>query len=198
VRPGGIFSQWVQNYYLPEDDLRSIIAAFQASFPNVLLFETFEGVDLLLLGSEEPLALDLARIEERMAELRVRMDLARVHVRRPEDLLPLFRLGPAEVRELVAGAPRNTDDNARVEFSAPKALYLDTLDSNLEMIGKLAVHPREYVATGEGRSTETVRLEFARALMRRGLVDDAEREARSLLGGPLDGEAGALLERIGR
>ena len=55
VRPGGVFSQWIQNYYLPAEDLRSIVAAFRASFRYVMLFETYDGVDLLLMGSQEPL-----------------------------------------------------------------------------------------------------------------------------------------------
>ena len=54
-------------------------------------------------------------------------------------MLPLFRLGTAEVKRLVAGAARNTDDNARVEFSAPKAMYEDTTDPTLAYIEKFAV-----------------------------------------------------------
>jgi len=66
VRPGGIFCQWIQNYYLPAEDMRSVVAAFRESFPYVLLFETFDGIDQLLLGSQEPLEFDMEKLQVRM------------------------------------------------------------------------------------------------------------------------------------
>jgi spermidine synthase len=197
LRSDGIFCQWVQNYCLPADDMRSIVAAFRSAFPNVLLFETFEGVDLVLLGSREPLNLDLDRMEYRMSELRVWMDLARVGVRSPADVLPLFRLGPEEVDRLVEGAPRNSDDNARVEFSAPKALYLETLPHNLRLLEEYAVSPLLYVrpAIPPGEELDRFRLDLAGAWLRRGRPDRATALASELLDGPLAAEADAFLSR---
>jgi len=173
VRPGGLFCQWIQNYYLPADDLRSIVRAFHESFPNVMLFETFDGVDILLLGSQEPLRLDLDQIEQRLEELSVRMDLARVNVRRAEDLLTLFRLGPRDVARLVEDAPRNTDDNARVEFSAPKTLGVYTLDDNLEMLRAYASDPLDYVVPEirDRRTRDEMGLELAQSFLDRGYLD---------------------------
>lgn len=145
LRDGGIFSQWVQNYYLPKEDLRSIIAAFHDSFSHVMLFETFDGVDLLLLGSQEPIVLDLDRFSERMSELRVLMDLGRIGVREPIDVVQLFRIGTDGIDRLVEGAPRNTDDNARVEFSAPKTFGIYTLPENRKYLGQFASDPFDYV-----------------------------------------------------
>lgn len=198
LEPGGIFCQWIQSYYLQTEDLRSIIAAFQHAFPNVLLFETFGGVDLLALGSNEPRSLDLDRVEERMSELRVRMDLARVNVRSPVDLLPLLRLGSTEVRDLAEGAPRNTDDNARVEFSAPKALYLYTLEDNIRLIARHAADPLDYVLPKPETEEESgaARLGLARAWLRRGQPDRARAAAEPVLDGPLSSEAKAFLERL--
>ena len=197
LRPGGIFSQWLHTYYLPTEDMRSIIAAFRSAFPNVWVFETFEGIDLLLLGSDHPLELDLEGLELRMADLRIRMDLARVNVRSPVDLLPLFRLGDAEVERLIDGAPRNTDDNARVEFSAPKALYSDTLEANLDYLERFAADPMLYVKSGAtSPAGEEVRLELARAWARRGNIEKAASEARTLLDGPLKEDAEAFLKSL--
>jgi hypothetical protein len=159
-----------------------------------MVFETFEGVDLLLLGSADPIALDLDRVEERMAELRVRMDLARIDVRRPSDLLPLFVMGPDKVDELVEGAPRNTDDNARVEFSAPKALYRETLEPNLAMLHSYAESPLEYAAPTPADDEERAerRLALARAYLRRDRAAEAEALLRNMAGGPLADEAAEL------
>lgn len=197
VRPGGIFAQWVQNYYLPAEDLRSIVAAFQASFPHVVVFETFEGVDLLLLGSREPIVLDLERIGARMSELSVRMDLARVDIRRPADVLPLLVLGPDQVESFVAGAPRNTDDNARVEFSAPKALYQNTLDRNLALLHSFSGNPLDYatpVPENPEKRAEFL-LDLARAYLARGRLRDARDVLETLLDGPAGDRARELAAR---
>lgn len=184
LRQGGVMSQWIQTYGLRPDDLRSVIAAFRSAFPEVLVFETFEGVDVLLMGSDRSLRFDLENLDRRISELRVRMDLARVGVRSATDILPLFRLGPSETDRLVAGAERNTDDNARVEFAAPRALYEDTTDLNLAMIARFEADPVSYVAPRPAGISETeIRVRLVKAWMARGRKDRAAAVARRISGG---------------
>ena len=198
VRPGGVFSQWIQNYYLPPEDLRSIIAAFRGSFPHVLLFETFEGVDLLLMGSDRPLSLDIDELGRRMSELRVSMDLGRLEIRKPSDILSLYRLGSAEVDRLVEGAPRNTDDNARVEFSAPKTLGLYTLKTNLRLIRSFLGDPLGILdpLPGDVEAQDQIRIEIAWAWVYRREYDLAARIAAEITSESLRPQAEALLARL--
>jgi spermidine synthase len=195
VRPGGIFSQWIQNYYLPAEDLRSIISAFRASFPEVLLFETFDGVDLLLMGSQEPLKLDLQKLDGRMRELKVRIDMSRVDVKYPLDIVALLRLNSAEVATLVEDAPRNTDDNARVEFSAPKALGLSTLPDNLAMIRKHMTDPLDAIEppVTDPEERDRIRLTLAGGWLRRGNYELAAYLAQMVSQGPLRARAEEIL-----
>ena len=168
LREGGIFSQWVQNYYLPKEDLRSIIASFRDSFPYVMLFETYDGIDLLLMGAQEPIRLDLKRFSERMTELRVLMDLGRVGIRKPADVLELFRLGPQDIDRIVADAPRNTDDNARVEFSAPKTFGVYTVGENLDYLRQFVSDPVDHITPEPGpQAADELRLQIARGLFLR-------------------------------
>lgn len=134
LRPGGVFGQWIQAYCLHPRDLASVLAAFRAAFPHVLVFDAMDGTDLLLMGTDDPLRIDLRRLGERMAELRVRLDLGRIAIRKPEDWLLLLRAGDAGVDSAIRGARRNTDDNGQVEFSAPKALYAETHDANIRLL----------------------------------------------------------------
>ncbi len=160
-----------------------------------MIFETFEGTDLLLLGSDAPIALDLERMGRRMSEIRVWADLARVGIRRPADVLPLFRLGTEEVRRLTSGAARNTDDNARVEFSAPKAMYEDTSEATLALLEKLAVSPLEYVVpvpAGE-EERDRLRVQLVDAWLHRGQERRARAVALEIAAGPLRVEAERLL-----
>ncbi len=194
LRPGGIHSQWVQTYYLPPEDLRSVVAAFRAAYPHVFAFSTMDGVDLLLLGSDRPFLLDLERMRRRMQELRVRLDLARIGVRKPEDLLPLLALGPDGVDRLVAGAERNTDDSAKVEFSAARAIYTDTVELNRAFLQRFRGDPLRWASAAAGPAA--LRLELARGLLAR----EREAEARQVLEPLLQGEVGeqarALLEKL--
>ena len=196
LRPDGIFCQWVQNYNLGEEELRSIIGAFRSSYKHVLLFETFEGVDNLLLGSDQPILMDLPRMESRMNELAVRMDLARVDLRRTADIIRLFRIGTEEIDAMTAGAPRNTDDNARVEFAAPKALYVNNLAENVEFLRKHPSDFMDYIAPAPATDEERDRiiLDTALAWQRRGIPDYAARIARRALGGPLSEEAEKIID----
>ncbi len=202
IRPGGIFSQWLQAYCLPSQDLRSVIAAFREAFPHTMV--ALAGrVDLVLLGSDEPIRMNLERIAMKMSEPGVRADLARARIRGPADILPLFVAGKEEVDRLVQGAPRNTDDNARVEFSAPKAIALHTSEENLAMLKDLGSDPLNYLEPPPETTEDhdRVLLALAAAWARRDEIEQAARLLRSALGGPLRAEAETLLaalERKGR
>jgi spermidine synthase len=134
LRPGGVFGQWIQMYCLTPEYLRSVLAAFRASFPSVLVFETGNGVDLIMLGSDRPLRLDFDALRTRMSEFQVMTDLSRVRIRGPEDLAGMLQTGGDDIDRITAGAHPNTDDNGYVEFAAPKLLYAETIDPNLAML----------------------------------------------------------------
>lgn len=134
LRPGGIFEQWVQTYSLTPEHLKSILAGFHRAFPNVSVFASSDAADLLLIGSDRPLAFDTAAVDRRMSSLWIRADLARANVRGAEDLAALLQTGGSALAELVRGAPVNTDDNGLVEFAAPKTLLVYTETKNLAML----------------------------------------------------------------
>jgi hypothetical protein len=101
------------------------------------------------------------------------------------------------VDRVVAGAPRNTDDNARVEFSAPKALYSATLGPNLDYLEQFVADPMAYANAGVGSPAgDELRLELAKAWARRGNLEKAATEARSLLNGPLKSDAESFLKSL--
>jgi spermidine synthase len=130
LRPRGVFAQWLQLYSLSPELLRTVIATFQTVFPHAIVFQTVHE-DTLLLGSLEPFSLDLAQLELRMATPAVATDLARVGIRDSASLLGWLLLDTSDVPRFARGAVLNTDDNARVEFAAPRVLYEDTVSENL-------------------------------------------------------------------
>jgi spermidine synthase len=135
----GIFVQWVQIYQLSRESLRSVLATYHKVFPHVFVFRVGglnKGKDLLLVGSKQPLNLD--RLAERFADLRIQAELALVNLRSETDVRSWFvcdesRLGPA-----VAGARINTDDNMHIETTVPREAFRPLMRTNAEWIEGLS------------------------------------------------------------
>jgi len=119
LRPGGLFVQWLQGYEISVDTYRTILATFHSVFAEVLAFKNPYGDDWYLVGSRQPLVLDLAALDQRWAARGIQAESERVGVRRIELLLSLLQLGPEGVRAFSQGVGINTDDNMRVECRAP-------------------------------------------------------------------------------
>jgi len=135
LKPGGVYCQWLQLYKISPDNLRSILRTFHDIFPHLLVFEASE-YDLLILGSFEPLFIDRGRLERRLSQPKVKEDLKRIKVQSFRDIISHFVFGTEEVPAFVQKAPINTDDNALLEFSAPKTLYVDTSEENFKELSK--------------------------------------------------------------
>lgn len=126
LRAHGLAVVWLQSYSLTADDFRRVLATFSAVFPECSLWEAKPGSDYLLVGTLDPFHVDTARVEARMGVRQVREDLARIHLHSIDDLAACFVMGPAEVAAWGRGAGENTDDNAALEWSAPRSLYKPT------------------------------------------------------------------------
>jgi len=135
LKPAGVFCQWLQLYKISPENLRSIFRTFHEIFPHLLVFQSSE-YDLLILGSFQPLPIDLGKLRARLSQPRVKKDLERIQVKSVRDILARFVFGTQEVPAFVKQAPINTDDNALFEFSTPKTLYVDTSEANFKELSK--------------------------------------------------------------
>ena len=115
LAPGGVFGQWIHIYNLDPELLRSVITTFQLVFPNVYVFHPLSKTDLILVGSEEPINLDVARMGAAWMVPAVQQDLARLGFTRLSDVLAQLRMGPDEVAEL----GRGDDDQHRRQRTHP-------------------------------------------------------------------------------
>jgi Amidase len=128
--------QWVQGYSLLPEDLQMIVRTFGSAFPETSIWESAAG-DFLLLGRAEPEPIDPRRVAARLkVNPAAARDLARIGISGWDGVLTHLKLGEADVRRYADGAPLNTDDRLRLEFSAPRALYLDTFKPNWELMRK--------------------------------------------------------------
>ena len=98
-----------------------------------------KGKDLILVGSRQPLNLDLAA--ERMKNSRVAADLARVGISGPDGVRSWLVCDESQLAPAVKGAIINTDDNMRVETVAPREAFRPTMEENAAWIERLRKPP---------------------------------------------------------
>jgi spermidine synthase len=146
LKEDGIFSQWLQIYEMAPEDVRTLIATFRAAFPSVYVFRGAEG-DLMLLGSKNERRLDLSVIKSHFGDPRIAADLNRINTTSASDLLSRFYIGPNEVTGLSVGSPMNTDDNALIEFNAPRRVGTaeETIERNVKQLLAYATSPLPYL-----------------------------------------------------
>ncbi|MEW6358748.1 MAG: fused MFS/spermidine synthase [Planctomycetota bacterium] len=204
LAPDGLFCQWVQLYGLAPSELRTVLRTFRQVFEYALVFETMEKTDLVIVGSRGPLSIDYQEIRRRtgldaaprakltamsgsvpdsiartMGITPVSADLARVDICSTADLLSYFKMGWKALPQFADVGPLNTDDNALIEFAAPKTLHWNTRDKNDDLLEKHADSVADYLvnygATPADRAK--VLLQLAEACTRRKCTSAAQRLA---------------------
>ena len=121
---GGLLVQWVPLYQLTEDEFRTIAATFLAVFPEAELW--LGDPDMMypvvgLLGRMGPARIHVPGIRHRLQRTEVSRGLA--FGNDAITLLCAYLMGGRELAEYADGAPLNTDDRPRIEFSAPRNDY---------------------------------------------------------------------------
>ncbi len=124
LKQDGIFCTWVQMYELSPRHIKAIYRTFVEVFPYAYAFSAEAlSSDTFLIGSNRPLRPDIRRLRRVFEIPSVKKELKRAKVYAADDLLALTLLGPGEAKAFTVGAEVNTDDNALIEFGAPRDLF---------------------------------------------------------------------------
>lgn len=116
LNPGGILAQWLPLPTQNVEDTRSLVRSFLEVFPHVSLWTT-EVHEMLLLGSVQPLDLDVARISARFNQPGVSAALREVGVASPEALLATWITDRQGLETFAGDALPVTDDRPRIEYA---------------------------------------------------------------------------------
>lgn len=118
LKAGGLFCQWVALYQLGPEQFELIADSFSSAFPHTTLwwgrYDANQPV-VALIGSDEPLAVDPARLGDRWDAVRDLPGGADPDLRTPADLPGLYLGG----WERDPSRKLNTDEHPRLEFTAP-------------------------------------------------------------------------------
>jgi len=179
LAPGGIFCQWAQLYEMAPWNIKAIYRTMHEAFPYVYVFAAEDlSSDTILIGSMEPIKLDLDVIARAFRDPVTRAEARRAGLESPHDVVAYLLLAPEELESFTAGSPDNTDDNARIEFSAPRDLlgyakfdpYLAKVYGPLWPYGRLT----EVVAGYDGPDRGPRAGLLARSLLAHGKSREAE------------------------
>ncbi len=137
LKPGGIFVQWLPYHQVDNASLKMIARTFQHVYPHATLWlNRFKGYTLLL-GTLEPLQIDVPRLEAHFRVPAIQRDLAEVHVATPWQLLESFTMRSDTLRRYTAGSERlNSYDQPFVEFYGVS--WHDPVEENLAELARFA------------------------------------------------------------
>jgi spermidine synthase len=126
LTPGGIATQWVPLYETNEAAIKIQMRTFMDAFPNGTVWNSAvagNGYDVVLLGREQPLQLDLNGIVQRLARSpRIAASLAEVKIRSPIDLLATYGARGSDLQGWLEGTPVNRDFSLKLEYISGLAL----------------------------------------------------------------------------
>jgi spermidine synthase len=142
LRPGGLVLQWIGER--PEAHYKALMRTFLDVFPDATLWHQGQ----LLVGSLEPLQVDVAALQVRMAVPATKAALAAVNFDGESTLASWYTAGPAAMHRFVGEGPLLTDDRPLLEYhrsfpgGAPKA-DLDQLRGDVsEVLRRRAITSR--------------------------------------------------------
>ena len=116
LQPGGMLAQWLPIGTQNLDDSRALVRSFIDVFPYATLWTT-ELHEMLLVGSSQPIVLDVDRIANRFHQSQVEAALREVGISSPAALLSTWVTDRAGLEKFAAGAAPVTDDRPSIEYT---------------------------------------------------------------------------------
>ena len=174
LKDDGVFCQWAQLYEMSPRNVKILLRSFSSVFPYTYTFAAEDlSSDVIMIASNHPLELDLAHLRLAFANQKLAAELKRGGVASAEDLVAYLLLVPEEMPAFTAGAPINTDDNALIEYAAPRDLlgtfhydpYLARVYGTDWPYGRFEKH---LVNLGRGRELVESELKLSHALLAHG------------------------------
>jgi len=179
----GVFCQWAQLYEMSSKNIKVILRSFAEVFPYTYVFSAEDlSSDVILVATNHPLELDVHALSLSFQDETLRKELKRGGVGSAEDIIAYLLLTPDEIPAFTAGSPLNTDDDAIIEFGAPRDLlgsargvpdpYLARVYATEWPYGRF---DRYLVGLGEGDEKWKTELRLARSLLAHGKRSAADR-----------------------
>lgn len=135
LNEGGVVAQWLPLYQMEPEHMRSVLQTFNQAFDHAMIFIAY--ADAILIGSNQPLELDVDRLRAMLAIPEIHADMQQVSMGDVDALLSYFMMGDDGERRASADAVTNTDNNLYLEFFTPRAIGNQLTEwKDIEHLGK--------------------------------------------------------------
>jgi len=157
LNPGGVITLYMQLFETTEDAVKSSVATFFDVFPNGVIWgNTYNGKghDMVLLGSAEPLRIDLDEMTQRLRLQEfapVAASLREVGMDSPVDLFATYAGRKTDLTDWLKDAAINSDRNLRMQYLAGMGLNLDEADAIYSGMLAYRRFPKDLFFSAEGR-----------------------------------------------
>jgi spermidine synthase len=119
LAPGGIMLQWLPTWTFSAADRGHLLRAFTEVFPHVSAWQQLRNGSLLLLGTREPLGVDLEAVEARLRDPALQVDVEVMGTPTAAIFLSNFLAGDESLRERAAPFAPVRDDRTIVDYTIP-------------------------------------------------------------------------------
>jgi spermidine synthase len=116
LRPGALVAQWLPLPTQNDEDTRSLVRSFLTVYPYASLWTT-ELHEMLLMGSMEPVDLDVPRIIERFNQPELASAMREVGISSAAALMATWVTDRAGLETYAGNALPVTDDQPRIEYA---------------------------------------------------------------------------------
>jgi len=120
----GLVVAWLPYHLMSEADVKMVGRTFQEVFPHATLWYSLTRHYYLLIGTQQPLAIDFERLQGLVALPTIQQELLPMGINDAYDILACLLLGEAELRSYVGSGLLNTDNYPRLEYG-PATAYLN-------------------------------------------------------------------------
>jgi spermidine synthase len=154
---GGVFSQWLPYHGVDPDTYRTILRTFRASFPHAALFALARHS--VLVGSSDPIVLDLESAQTQLGSGVVHDDLASVDLHDPVRIAAALSLLDDGFERAAGPGKTNTDLFPKNSFAEAKGHSSDTRTTSLAVARSESADPLLYCRNSEsiGLSDDSLR-----------------------------------------
>ena len=133
LKPGGIATQWVPLYETSEEAIQIQMKTFMDAFPDGTVWNSAsngKGYDVVLLGRNQPLHVDLLEIQSRIDRTpAIGESLREVKMASAMDLLATYGASAHDMTAWYATTPLNRDFSLKLEYISGMALNANEADA---------------------------------------------------------------------
>jgi hypothetical protein len=117
----GIMAVWIATWELQETELKMLVKSFVDVFPYSSLWDCIHTNEWLLIGSKEPIQVELDKLKKRMSREKLAQDLKKIQdIETPADFLALYMKGREFLIDFVGDVAPVTDDKTVVDYTTPR------------------------------------------------------------------------------